>query len=202
MYLALAFTVPSFQVGIRTSRLLSGFVLIGNADAVLDAFTDARHVSLDRYRFQKVVDGLGSKEEWDGSDSEYVVDDHRFALLMFVVTLAREVKEVERRVLLREEFNRAGLKEQIVVSPPATPSKDPHSQLTSYCLARPNVRLFATSSLRTGSSTLSRRGRTTPRTMKTPSCSSSARSWRNGWWKGPMARSSRWGTACGSYLPP
>lgn len=123
MYLALGFTVPSFQVGIRTSRLLSGFALIGNADAVLDAFTDGRQVSLDRYRFQKVVDGLGSKDEWDGMDGEYVVDEHRFALLMFIVTLAREVKEVERRVLLREEFNRAGLKEQIVVSLPAFPSK-------------------------------------------------------------------------------
>lgn len=120
MLLALASGVPSYKVGTVVSRLLTGLAVLPdtlNATVVLEAFSAGRLVTGDRFRFQRLVDSLGPSEDWDGADQAYSVDEHRYCVLLLVGRLcAAFVADVEARVLLRDEFDQAGLKERIVVS--------------------------------------------------------------------------------------
>ena len=117
--LTLAFDVPSLKVGTALAKLLTGLAILPdvlNTAVVLDAFSAGRLLTGDRFRFQRLVDSLGLHDDWEGTEKAYAVDEHRFAVLLFIGRLcAADVVDVEARVLLRDEFERSGLKEQSVV---------------------------------------------------------------------------------------
>jgi hypothetical protein len=117
--LTLAFDVPSFKVGTALAKLLTGLAILPdplNTAVVLEAFSAGRLLTGDRFRFQRLVDCLGSHDDWEGVDNAYAIDEHRFSVLLFIGRLcAADIDDVEARVLLRDEFERTGMKEQMVV---------------------------------------------------------------------------------------
>lgn len=121
--LTLAFEVPSFKVGTALAKLLTGLAILPdilNTAVVLEAFTAGRLLTGDRFRFQRLVDCLASHDDWERAENPYAVDEHCFSVLTFIGRLcAANVNDVEARILLRDEFERTGIKERLVVRAPA-----------------------------------------------------------------------------------
>ncbi|CAG8488039.1 19036_t:CDS:10 [Gigaspora margarita] len=74
---------------------------------VLDAFSDFRYIHEEKFRFQYLIETLTSNEiEEDSTSLEY-----KTACLSLVNAIVNSPDELEERMLLREEFQRRGLKE-------------------------------------------------------------------------------------------
>jgi hypothetical protein len=160
--LTLAFDVPSFKVGTALAKLLTGLAILPdplNTAVVLEAFSAGRLLTGDRFRFQRLVDCLGSHDDWEGVDNAYAIDEHRFSVLLFIGRLcAADIDDVEARVLLRDEFERTGMKEQMVVRRAfASAASESPTLIYPSASGRPS----ATPSRPNASSTASRTGKTT-----------------------------------------
>ncbi|CAG8625746.1 6835_t:CDS:10 [Cetraspora pellucida] len=94
----------------------------------LDAFSDFRYIQEEKFRFQYLIETLTSNEmEEDSASLEY-----KTACLSLVNAIVNSPDELEERMLLREEFQRRGLKELFVIIRNSDPPDTLLTQINVY----------------------------------------------------------------------
>ncbi|CAG8457272.1 24000_t:CDS:10 [Dentiscutata erythropus] len=95
---------------------------------VLDAFSDFRYIHEEKFRFQYLIETLTSNEiEEDSASLEY-----KTACLSLVNAIVNSPDELEERMLLREEFQRRGLKELFAIIRNSDPPDTLLTQINVY----------------------------------------------------------------------